>query len=160
MKYYTLKAGWIQYKQDFQPYLVFSCGISMAGSQFGVKNMKVWIHPDLYPRIRLLLVVWWWGGIFSWHTLRPLVPLALFKYYSRPEHRCWTWPQCRIKAECKGGPTFYQQSGPREFSSCDDLQLTFTFVLTEECFPEDRVGVMCESSLRIVLKSHFLYKNP
>ncbi len=51
--------------------LDFWCDIQMVGSEFGVKNMKAWIHPALSQWFRLVVVVW---GIFSWNTLRPLVP--------------------------------------------------------------------------------------
>ncbi len=34
--------------------------------------MKAWIHPALSQRFMLLVMVW---GIFSWQTLRPLVPI-------------------------------------------------------------------------------------
>ncbi len=44
----------------------------MVGSEFGVKNMKAWIHPALSQRLRLVVMVW---GIFSWHTLGLLVPI-------------------------------------------------------------------------------------
>ncbi len=44
----------------------------MVWSEFGVKNMKAWIHPALSQQFRMVVVVW---GIFSWHTLGPLVPI-------------------------------------------------------------------------------------
>ncbi len=44
----------------------------MVGSEFGIKNMKAWIHPALSQRLRTGVMVW---GIFSWHTLGPLVPI-------------------------------------------------------------------------------------
>jgi len=31
--------------------------MQMVGSQFGVNNMKAWIHPALYRRFRLVVVV-------------------------------------------------------------------------------------------------------
>ncbi len=34
----------------------FCCDIQMVGSEFGVKNMKAWIHPALSQRFRLLVV--------------------------------------------------------------------------------------------------------
>ncbi len=37
--------------------LDFWCNIQMVGSEFGVKNMKAWIHPALSQRFRLVLVV-------------------------------------------------------------------------------------------------------
>lgn len=37
--------------------LNFSGNIEMAGSEFGVNNMKAWIRPALYQWFRLLLVV-------------------------------------------------------------------------------------------------------
>ncbi len=37
---------------------------SDVGSEFGVKNMKAWIHPALSQRFRLVVVVWWCGGYF------------------------------------------------------------------------------------------------
>ncbi len=51
--------------------LDFCWDIQMVGSEFGIKKMKAWIHPALSQRFRLV-VVW---GIFSWHTLYPLVPI-------------------------------------------------------------------------------------
>ncbi len=45
--------------------LDFCCDIQMVGSEFAVKNMKAYIHPGG-------VMVW---GIFSWHTLGPLVPI-------------------------------------------------------------------------------------
>ncbi len=37
--------------------LDFCCDIQMVGSEFGIKNMKAWIHPALSQRLRLLVVV-------------------------------------------------------------------------------------------------------
>ncbi len=37
--------------------LDFCCNIQMVGSEFGVENMKAWIHPALSQRIRLVVVV-------------------------------------------------------------------------------------------------------
>ena len=37
--------------------LDFCCDIRMVGSEFGVNNMKAWIHPALYQRFRLVVVV-------------------------------------------------------------------------------------------------------
>ncbi len=45
----------------------------MVGAEFGVKNMKAWIHPALPQWFGLVVVAVW--GIFSWHTLDPLVPI-------------------------------------------------------------------------------------
>ncbi len=55
--------------------LDFCCDIQMVGSEFGVKNMKAWIHPCLVSTVQAGgggVMVW---GIFSWHTLGPLVPI-------------------------------------------------------------------------------------
>lgn len=46
------------------------CNIRMIESEFGMNNMKAWIHLALYQQFRVLLAVW---GIFSHHTLDPLV---------------------------------------------------------------------------------------
>ncbi len=35
----------------------FFCDIQMVGSEFGVKNMKAWIHSALSEQFRLLVVV-------------------------------------------------------------------------------------------------------
>ncbi len=37
--------------------LDFCCAIQMLGSEFGVKNMKAWIHPALSQWFRLVMVV-------------------------------------------------------------------------------------------------------
>ncbi len=37
--------------------LDFCCNIRMVGSEFGIKNMKAWIHLVLSQRFRLLVVV-------------------------------------------------------------------------------------------------------
>ncbi len=37
--------------------LDFWCDIQMVGSEFGVKNMKAWIHPALSQRFSLVVVV-------------------------------------------------------------------------------------------------------
>ncbi len=47
--------------------LDFCCDIQMVGSEFGIKNMKAWIHPALSQRFRLVVVFW--------HTLGPLVQI-------------------------------------------------------------------------------------
>jgi len=36
---------------------LMSLDIQMVGSEFGVNNMKAWIHPALYQRFRLVVVV-------------------------------------------------------------------------------------------------------
>ncbi len=56
--------------------LDFCCDIQMVESEFGVKNMKAWMDPScLVSTVQAAgggVVVW---GIFSWHTLGPLVPI-------------------------------------------------------------------------------------
>ncbi len=51
----------LQFAQgDYMPGLMsldFCCDIQMVGSEFGVKNMKAWIHPALSQRFRLVVVV-------------------------------------------------------------------------------------------------------
>ncbi len=60
----------IQFTQDHQNWTIedwktlpdlmsldFCCDIQMLGSEFGVKNMKAWIHPALSQRFRLVVVV-------------------------------------------------------------------------------------------------------
>ncbi len=60
----------LQFTQDHQNWTIedcktlpglmsldFCCNIQMVGSEFGVKYMKVWIHPALSQRFRLLVVV-------------------------------------------------------------------------------------------------------
>ncbi len=42
--------------------LGFCCDIQIVGPEFGVKNMKAWIHPALSQRFRLVVVVQWCGG--------------------------------------------------------------------------------------------------
>ncbi len=37
--------------------LEFYCDIQMVGSEFGIKNMKAWIHPAFSQRFRLVVVV-------------------------------------------------------------------------------------------------------
>ncbi len=37
--------------------LDFCCDIQMIGSEFGIKNMKTWIHPALSQWFRLVVVV-------------------------------------------------------------------------------------------------------
>ncbi len=51
----------------------FCCDIQMVGSKFGIKNTKAWIHPVSTFQVGGGGVIVW--GIFSWHTLGPLVPI-------------------------------------------------------------------------------------
>ncbi len=37
--------------------LNFCCDIQMVGTEIGVNNMKIWIHPALYQWFRLVVVV-------------------------------------------------------------------------------------------------------
>ncbi len=37
--------------------LDFCCDIQMAGSEFGVKTLKAWIHPAFSQQFRLVVVV-------------------------------------------------------------------------------------------------------
>ncbi len=46
----------------------------MVESEFDVNNKKWWIHPALSQRLAGGGGVMVWG-IFSWHTLGPLVPI-------------------------------------------------------------------------------------
>ncbi len=62
---------------------------SDVGSEFVIKNMKAWIHPALSQRFRLVVMVW---GIYSWHTLVPLIPTDHCLHHSLPEHCCWPCP--------------------------------------------------------------------
>lgn len=52
--------------------LDFCCDIQMTWSEFGIKNMKAWLHPSYYQQFKLM-VVWWCGEISSWHPLGPSV---------------------------------------------------------------------------------------
>jgi len=60
----------LQFTQDHQNWTIedwknvawsddldFCCDIQMVGSEFGVKNMKAWIHPALSQRFRLVVEV-------------------------------------------------------------------------------------------------------
>ncbi len=51
--------------------LDFCCDIQMVGSEFGIKNMKAWIHPALSQWFRLVVVVLWCGGYFLGTLLAP-----------------------------------------------------------------------------------------
>ncbi len=55
--------------------LDFCCHIQMVGSEYGVTNMKAWIHPALSQQFRLVVVVYWCGGYFFWLTLGLLEPI-------------------------------------------------------------------------------------
>ncbi len=59
----------LQFTQDHQNWTIedwktlpglmsldFCCNIQMIGSEFGIKNMKAWIHPALSQRFRLVVV--------------------------------------------------------------------------------------------------------
>ncbi len=69
--------------------LDFCCDIQMVGSEFGVKNMKAWIHSALSQ-----CSGWWWwcNGVWisSWHTLDSFVQI---------EHRLNTTPYLSIVAD-------------------------------------------------------------
>ncbi len=56
--------------------LDFCCDIQMVGSEFGIKNMRVWIHPAMSQQFRLVVVVCCngVGDIFLAH-FGPLVPI-------------------------------------------------------------------------------------
>jgi len=54
--------------------LDFCCCIKMARSESYVNNMKAWIHPVFPSRDHAGGGVMVWG-IFSWHTLDPLLPI-------------------------------------------------------------------------------------
>ncbi len=54
--------------------LDFCCNIQMVESEFVVTNMKAWIHPVFVSTVQAGGGVMVWG-IFSWHTLGPLVPI-------------------------------------------------------------------------------------
>ncbi len=65
--------------------LDFCCNIQMVGSEFGIKNMKAWIHPALSQQFGLLMGVMV-RGVFSWHTFGPFsTNWASFKRHSLPE---------------------------------------------------------------------------
>ncbi len=64
--------------------LDFCCDIQMVGSEFGIKNMKAWIHM-VHAGGGVMV-----SGICSWHTLGPLVPI---------EHRLNTTDSLSIVAD-------------------------------------------------------------
>ncbi len=70
--------------------LDFCYDIQMVGSEFGVKNMKAWIHPALSQRFRLVVVSWCVRDIFLAHFGPLSTNWASFKRHSLPEY-CW-WP--------------------------------------------------------------------
>jgi len=55
----------------------------MVGSEFGINNMKAWIHPALYQRQAC------GGGVMVWgiFSLGPLVPIE-HQHHSLPEYCC------------------------------------------------------------------------
>ncbi|KAG8550500.1 hypothetical protein GDO81_024898 [Engystomops pustulosus] len=57
--------------------LDFCCDIRMVGSEFGVNNMKAWIHPALYQRFRLVVVVSWCGEYFLGTLWAPWYQLSI-----------------------------------------------------------------------------------
>ncbi len=71
--------------------LDFCCDIQMVGSEFGLKNMKAWIHPALSQRFRLVVVVLCVGDIFLAHFGPLSTNWASFKHHSLPEY-CWPCP--------------------------------------------------------------------
>ena len=46
--------------------LDFSCDIQMVGSEFGINNMKAWIHPALYSFCHVSTVQAGGGGVMVW----------------------------------------------------------------------------------------------
>ncbi len=67
----------------------FCCDVQMVGSEFGVKNMKAWIHPALSQWFRLVVVdVMVWGDIFLAHFGPLSTNRASFKRHSLPEYCC------------------------------------------------------------------------
>ncbi len=66
--------------------LDFCCEIQMLGSEFGVKNIKAWIHPALSSVQAGCGGVMVWG-IFCLAHVRPLsANWVLFKLHSLPEY--------------------------------------------------------------------------
>ncbi len=65
---------------------------SDVGSEFGLKNMKAWIHPALSRWFRC----WWWcngvGDIFLAHFGHLSTNWASFKHHSLPEYCYWPCP--------------------------------------------------------------------
>ncbi len=69
------------------------CDIQMVGSEFGIKNMKAWIHHALSQRFRLVVVVKWCGDILFGKVWAPLsTKWALFICHSLPEYYFWPCP--------------------------------------------------------------------
>ncbi len=57
------------------------CDVQMVGAEFGVKNMKTWVHPALSQRFRLVVVVEWCVVLFLNHVTFYQVPV-------RSQHCC------------------------------------------------------------------------
>ncbi len=90
----------------------------MAGSEFGVKNMKAWIHPALSQRFRLVVVVS--NGVGDIYLIMDVQPTnlqqlrdAIMSTWIKISEECFqhlveSMPR-RIKAvlKAKGGPTLY-----------------------------------------------------
>ncbi len=53
--------------------LDFCCDIQMLGSEFGVKNMKAWIHPALSQQRQLVSRTWQWDSdtLLKWPPQSP-----------------------------------------------------------------------------------------
>ncbi len=71
--------------------LDFCCDIQMIGSEFGLKNMKAWIHPTLSQRF-MLVGVEWCGDIFLAHFWPLSTNWASYKHHSLPEYCCGPCP--------------------------------------------------------------------
>ncbi len=71
--------------------LDFCCDIQIVESEFGVKNMKAWIHPTLSQLVQAGGVNGV-GDIFLAHFGPLSTNWASFKLHSLPEYCCWPCP--------------------------------------------------------------------
>ncbi len=93
--------------------LDFCCDIQKIGSEFGVKNMKAWIHPALSQ----CSGCWcWWcngvGDIFLAHFGPLRTNWALFKCHSLPEYCCWPCPSFMTTVYPSSDDYFQQDNAP------------------------------------------------
>lgn len=72
--------------------LNFCSDTQIVGSEFGVNNMKTWIHPVLYQRFRLVVVCDGIGDLFLAHSGPLNTNWTLFKHHSLPKGCCWRCP--------------------------------------------------------------------
>lgn len=101
------------------------CHIQMLGSEFGMNNVKAWLHPALYSTLQVAgggVTLW---GRFSWRSLKP-DQFTAWMFCWQICSNCWM-------LSCQYGPKSQRNIPNTLLDSCHQEWMQFWRLTGEAC---------------------------